>query len=152
MLGLFPSHDRSGDKVIDNDNVSDVDAALKFFGITPSSVSRKRDEVWATSRANTAVNDLRSRYYKRIAKATVERNRLYSEGKKEEAAEMQAVLDAIMQEINRHNQTSPIHERIIPNRNTIKQKIREEMMGSDAKRIRKQARPRAEELKEIYGR
>lgn len=142
---------QKGSKVLDSEDVINWDVGLKFFGFTTSKVSRKRDEVWAASRLNTAVDDLRGRYYSRIAKALAERNRLHKAGDAEGAEQMSEQIKAIMDEIRHHNATHDLHERIFPNEYTIKQRYMEEMSGADARKTRKQARPRREELKEIYG-
>lgn len=141
---------RRGAKVLDKDELENSDKILKFLGITSANISRKRDEVWSTTRANRAVDDLRSRYYSRMAKALAERKRRFEEGDEEGVQEMSGLISAIIEEINRHNQTAPIHQRIILNRQTVKRRFFEELSGSDAKRVRKQAQPRAQELKEIY--
>lgn len=139
-----------GSKVIDAGDVKTADAALKFFGFTSADVSRKRDEVWAANRANRAVDDLRSRYYTKIAKAIAERKRLYEEGDKESANALADQVQAIFAEINRYNQTVPLHKRILLHEPTIKQRVLEELQGADARRVRKQARPRVDEIREIY--
>lgn len=141
---------RTGTKVIDAKDVTTTDAALKFFGFTSADISKERARVWAESRANNAVNDLRSRYYKKISKTIAERKRLYDSGDKAGAEQMSVQLEAIRDEINRYNQTAPLHEKIILHEPTIKQRLLEEMEGARVRRIRKQARPRSQELKEIY--
>lgn len=141
-----------GSKVLDRDEVSDWDAGLKFFGFTTSKISTERDEVWAASRLNTAVDDLRGRYYSRIAKAMAERKRLHQAGDSEGAEQMSQQIKSIMQEIRHHNATHELHEKIFPNSYTIQQRYMEEMSGAKARRTRKQARPRRKELEEIYDR
>lgn len=142
---------QKGTKVIDAENVTSIDAALKFLGFTSADISRERDRIYATDRASSAVDAVRSKYYRRMAKALAERRRLLREGDKDGAAEFDQALKAIKEEINSHNQTAPLHERIIINQYALKRKVMEEMRGAEARRIKKQARSRAEELKEIYG-
>ena len=141
---------RRGTQVITKDELTDIDKALKFFGITSANISRKREEVWAKKRANNAVNELRNRYYNKIAKALVERTMLLQEGNIIEAEQMTAKIKSIMEEINRHNQVSPIYKRITPNEATIKRRYFEFMQGATARRYRKQARPRVKEIEDIY--
>lgn len=142
---------QKGVKVIDAEDLSGADIALKFFGFTSSDVSRERDRIYATDRASEAVTKLRSKYYGRLAKALAERKRLLLDNDKEGADEMTLQIQSIRDEIAEHNKTSAVHERINLNEYTIKQKMLQELSGAESKKIRKQARPRAEELKEIYG-
>lgn len=141
---------RYGKKVIDSSDVTTADAALKAFGFQSSRIARKRDGVWAERRANNAVNDLRNHYYGKIAKTIVERNNLFEQGRADEARQVQARLDQIFAEIRHHNDTSPIHKRVILNKSAIKRRIGEELGGADNMRVRKQARPRQQEIREIY--
>lgn len=141
---------QKGKKVIDSADLDKSDIALKFLGFTSADVSRERERIYATDRASAAVDDLRSSYYNRLAKAVAERFARYEEGDKEGGEEMTAQIEAIKAEINRHNQTAPLHERIIINPYVIKKKVQEEVMGAKARKPRKQARLRAQELKAIY--
>lgn len=141
---------QKGKKVIDSSDLTKADIGLKFLGFTSSDVSRERDRIFATDRASAAVDDLRTSYYSRLAKALAERKDMLDNGDKTGADEMTGSIEAIKDEINRHNQTAPLHERIIINPYVIKKKAQEEIMGAKARKPRKQARLRAQELKEIY--
>jgi len=141
---------RYGNKVIDAGDVSEADIALKFLGFTSADISRERERIYATDRASKAVNVLRSRYYSKLAKAFAERKMLSRSGDTDGAAQAAAKIKSIKLEINRHNQVAPLYERIDINEASLKRKVAEELSGAEAKRIRKQARPRAKELKEIY--
>jgi N12 class adenine-specific DNA methylase len=142
---------KKGAKVIDSSSVSDVDVAMKFFGFTPADISRERDYVFSKTRASSAVDDLRSRYYGQIAKALAERKRRKHEGDVQGADEMSQQIQAIVAEIKHYNETVPLHEKIIINDATIKRRVFEELSGADAKPVKKQARKRDKELREIYG-
>ena len=141
---------KQGAKVFDAKDVTDVDKALKFFGFTSGKISTERDRIYARTRAQYAADDLRGRYYSRIAKAIAERQRLLKSGDIEGANLMAVQQKSIMDEINRYNQTVPLHKRVFPNQATIKQRVAEELEGADARKIRKQARQRVKEIDEIY--
>lgn len=141
---------QKGTKVIDSKDLTDTDIGLKALGFTSSAVSRERERIYATDRAAGAVNDLRSAYYTKIAKAIAERKSLTEEGDAAAADQMTAKIEAIKAEINRHNQTSPLYERIVLSPYYLKRKVLEEMVGARSRSIRKQARQRGKELKDIY--
>jgi len=142
---------KAGSKVIDAEDITGMDVFMKSLGFTTADISNKRDSVWSETRANNAVNELRKRYYGRMAKAIAEGQRLYAQGDFEGQAEMQRQFTAIMEEIRIHNEGKPPHLQIIPNQASIKQRVKEELRGADERRIRKQARPRVQEIREIYG-
>jgi hypothetical protein len=141
---------QKGRKVIDANDVSDVDKALKFFGFTSSDISRKREQVYATDRLSKAVDGLRSKYYGRISKALSERKRRIDSGDTRGADEMSQEVQNIMAEVAQYNETVPVHEKIILNSYTIKKKFKEEIEGAKSRPVRKQARSRAQELNAIY--
>ncbi len=141
---------RKGAKIIDNQDLTTADVGLKSIGITTSKISRTRDGIYSEKRADSAANDLRNSFYSRIAKTIVAREDLKKAGKVEDAQQMQEQLDNIFSEIRSHNETAPLHKKIKPSEYTIKRRVMQEMQGAKAIKGRKQARPRQQELKEIY--
>lgn len=155
------SHDgvrtQSGNKVIDASKVSDADAGLKAIGFTPSSVSDKRDASYAESRANTAVNDLRSSYTSQIARLIVANAKLYDDkgqllpgATQKQSDQISSEINSKFDEMNRNNQDEPLYKQVYLTRAAIKQQVLKEMEGSDAMKPRKQAREEVQNIKNTY--
>lgn len=155
------SHDgvrtQSGNKVIDASKVSEADAGLKAIGFTPSSVSDKRDASYAESRANTAVNDLRSSYTSQIARLIVANAKLYDDkgqllpgATQKQSDQISSEINSKFDEMNRNNQDEPLYKQVYLTRAAIKQQVLKEMEGSDAMKPRKQAREEVQNIKNTY--
>lgn len=141
---------KEGKKIINPSNISETDVAMKSLGITPSAISDKRDEVYAEEGANNAANDLRTSYYNRLAQYEAQSDRLASAGDKEGAAQIEAKIDAVYDDIDHHNDTSPDNEFIKIDRKALTSKYNQEMEGADAVQGKKQARDQIDEIKQIY--
>lgn len=127
-----------GVKVIDPEDLTDMDVVMKAFGFTPTSVTRRREQEWTIYRDQQAMRDLTSRYYKKLAKAAV--------------AGDGAKMTTVRQEIIEYNQGRPAHEQIRIYPPSLKQAVKREAMGYDARLGKgpKKSRVHAAELRDVY--
>lgn len=141
----------TGDTIIPPEELSRTDIALKAFGWTSADIARERQRVFSEQRANRAVNDLRSDYYDRIARAIAARKRAATKGDRELAQRYQEEIRSIYAEMQKYNEDAPPFKRIIINNRSLSQRVAEELKGASANVVRKQARGEAEELKKAWG-
>lgn len=147
-----------GDVVIPPDQVTPGQVALKAFGFTPSSVSDQRAMEWSQQRASKATQDLRTKYYSRMAKTIAAMNRASEEGDAEGAIKYERKLDEIIDELGEHNEWAQKEEKyhliVKLDRNTLKKRVAAEYVGRGVirdKEAPKLSRARRQELREIYG-
>ena len=141
----------TGDTIIPPENLTETDIGMKMLGFTSSSISGERSRIYAEKRASKAVDELRSDYYDRLARAYAGRIRASRSKDNELMAKYADEIRAITAEKNAHNLDAPAHKKIIIREQTLTQRIHEELKGAEANKPRKQARGEAEELKKVWG-
>jgi len=141
----------TGDTIIPPENLTETDIGMKMLGFTSSSISGERSRIYAEKRASKAVDELRSDYYDRLARAYAGRIRASRSKDTELMAKYADEIRAITAEKNAHNLDAPAHKKIIIREQTLTQRIQEEIKGAEANKPRKQARGEAEELKKVWG-
>lgn len=142
---------KTGDKIIDASDLTNNDIALKVLGFTSSNISAERRRIYATQRASRAVDALRSDYYDRLARAYAGRNRALQDGNRALADQYQADISSIQAERVQYNMTVPTYKQIILHEPSLMKRVQEEMVGARANLPRKQARERAAEINEAFG-
>lgn len=134
----------NGDPVFTPDEVTAGDVAAKALGWTPSKVAERRAMEWAQQRAGKATQELKTKFYRRMVMAIKEGD--YDK------------LNEIIDEIYAHNdkamENEQYHKIFEPNDRTLMKRLMAEEVGRGL--VREQtapvvARPRMEELREIYG-
>jgi len=141
----------TGDTIIPPEDLTKTDIGMKMFGFTSSNVAGERSRIYAEKRASTAVNELRSDYYDRLARAYAGMIRASRNDDKETMNRYVDEIEAITIEKNTYNEDAPPHKQIIIRQHTLKQRVAEEINGAKANKPRKQARQEAEELKKVWG-
>ena len=127
-----------GATVILPDDLSDMDIVMKAFGFTPTAVTRKREQEWSVTRANSALTDMTSRYYKKLARASVA-------GDRTEFARLH-------QEISDYNEGRAVHDQVRIHRQSLISATRREALGYDARINKgpKKTRAYAGKLREAF--
>lgn len=141
----------TGKVMIPAEELSGRDIAAKAIGFTPSKVAEEREANWAKARAGRAVTDLRSAYYGRLARTAAQAQKARAEGNADKAARADREFQAIFEEIQTFNEGKAMHERITIRPETLRARIKEELLGADAKRPPRQSRTRASEIDQVYG-
>lgn len=141
----------TGDMVITPDDLTDADIGLKALGFTSGSISKERQRIFAQRRANMAVNDLRSVYYDKLARAYAGMILASREGDLDKKYLYQLEIQAIYEEKEAYNKDAPIYKKIIIHQPSLKKRVAEELLGAKANKPRKQARAQAQKIDEIYG-
>ena len=141
----------TGDTVIIPDDLTKTDIGLKALGFTSGDVSRERERIYARRRADNAVNDLRSDYYDRLARAYAGRIIASRKGDSERQQLFESQIQAINEQKTAYNADKPLHRQIIIHDPSLKKRILEELQGAKANKPRKQSRDEAQKIDEIYG-
>lgn len=145
---------RRGDVVIPREQIGITDAILRgFVGVTPTWISNRRDLVQAQQRVETAINEKRDDFYERMAKARADLIRAGRANDNEAAGAAAKRIREQRAELARYNEGRPIEERIVLNDEALERRIARELQGVEAARGkgRVAARPRREQLREVYG-
>lgn len=141
----------SGDTIIAPKELTKWDSILRMAGGTSGWIAEERQRAWAVKRASNAINDLRADYYDRMAVALARKLRAAKSGDTKLSDQYANEFKDIMTEINSYNIHQPVHQQVIIQEHTLKQRLREEIEGVKTNKPRKQARSRAEEINQIYG-
>lgn len=144
-----------GDPVFTPDEVTAGDIAAKTLGFTPAKVAERRAMEWAQQRAGKATQDLKTKYYRKMARAIIDMNDAESD---EAFMKVNDRFMAIIDEIQAHNDRAidddRYHEIIEIDDRALERRVMAEITGRGAVREQtapKVARPRVQELREIYG-
>jgi hypothetical protein len=147
-----------GDPVMGQEEISDLDAAVKSLGFNPRTVAERREMEWAQARAGKATQEAKSRYYRKLAKLKIEAAEAANAGDDEKFKELIDKYQETISEIQAHNdkvlEKKRYHQLIIIDKKALKRKMQEEIVGRGPVRekyVPKVARPRQQELREIYG-
>jgi hypothetical protein len=147
-----------GDPVMGPEEISDLDAAVKSLGFNPRTVAERREMEWAQARAGKATQEAKSRYYRKLAKLKIEAAEAANAGDDEKFKELIDKYQETISEIQAHNdkvlERKRYHQLIIIDKKALKRKMQEEIVGRGLVRekyVPKVARPRQQELREIYG-
>jgi len=141
----------TGKVIIEKDSLEKEDIWLKRFGFTSASVARERERIYADQRASHAVDNLRNNYYSELTRAYAMRRKMSIEGDTEASALYQQKIKDIMDEIREYNQGAPLFKQVLISEKTLKQRLKQEIKGSEAFKPRKQARQNSKELDKAYG-
>jgi hypothetical protein len=143
----------SGRRVIEPEQVSTGDVVLKGLGFTPADIANKRETERAKSRANTAVKEVKDRYIGELARLRADILRADNANDAAKSKALEERFARTLDEIRAFNEGRPLHEMVIVNPQTLKDRVREELTGAAVrdKNAPKQARPRREEIERIYG-
>jgi len=139
---------KTGDTIIAKEDLTTSDIALKAFGFTSGSISKERQRIFAQKRANSAVNDLRSDYYDKLARAYAGRMGASSQ---ERMDDYEREIQSIYQEIENYNKDTEMYRQIIIQPSALKRRVVEEIKGASANKSRKQARMNAQEIDKAFG-
>jgi N12 class adenine-specific DNA methylase len=143
----------SGRVVIPPENVSAGDVALKAIGFTPADIANQRESERAQTRANTATKEVKDRYIGELARLRADILRADNANDAAKSKALEERFARTLDEIREFNDGRPLHEMVIVNPQSLKDRVREELAGAAVrdKNAPKQARPRREEIERIYG-
>lgn len=155
----------SGDMVIPPEDITIGDSVKKMIGYTSSNISNTRDMLYAQRRASNAVNQLRGDYYDKIAREIAASSRarkksheMAESGKEEKALEFKDIADQhlenvryLFEEIQDYNEDKKPDMQVIIDEPYLKRRVAAEILGAKSKTQRKQARLKAEEIRESFG-
>lgn len=140
-----------GARLLTPEQLDRTDIAMRMLGFQPSKVTNEREIQFATRRASTAVDEKRRDFYTRLSQALADEQRAYDRGDAEAAKAAFKRARDVQDEVIEHNRTAPDEAQIILNNATLRRRINEDLNGRKGTGIRRQARGRAEEIREIYG-
>jgi hypothetical protein len=140
--------DSKGRMAINADEIGAGEVAAKSMGFQPTQVTNVRDYEYAQYRMQTKNDQLKADYASRIAKAIAR-----GEKHPDQAAEAQAELAEINQELEEHNAGAEPEDQIILGRTAIKNRIQREMggVGETWGKERKQARGASAKMRDTFG-
>jgi N12 class adenine-specific DNA methylase len=144
---------QKGRVVIPPEHVTMADIIQKAIGFTPSDVSEYREMKSAEKRTEARIKDVKSDYYAKIARVSADMLRAEERHDDAGAKSAEKELAEIYAEIGDHNAKAK-HEDIIKiDRNTLRKKISEEMLGAEARKkgMAKQARGKNEAIERAFG-
>lgn len=142
----------TGKVAIPAENVTAGDVTQKAIGFTPARISNIREAQWAKTRANRAVDELRSDYYAKLGTTIAAKVRAERAGDVDKAARLEADVKATFKEIAERNQGKAHHEMIIIRAQTLRERVRDELEGTTNRQSRRrQARSRSQEIDAAYG-
>jgi N12 class adenine-specific DNA methylase len=140
--------DSAGRMSIGADQIGAGEVASKALGFQPTQITNVRDYEYAQRRMETANDKLKADYVARIAKAIAT-----AEKHPDKAAEAQAELAEINQELEERNANATPENQILLGRTAIKNRIQREMggVGETWGHERKQARGASEQMRKAFG-
>jgi len=143
----------SGRVVIPPEKVTAGDIAQKAIGFTPAAIANQRESERAQTRANTATKEVKDRYIGELARLRADILRADTANDAAKSRVLEERFARTLDEIRAFNEGRPLHEMVIVNPKTLKDRIKEELSGAAVrdKNAPKQARPRREEIERIYG-
>jgi hypothetical protein len=143
----------SGRVVIPPEKVTYGDVALKAAGFTPADIANQRESERAQTRANTATKEVKDRYIGELARLRADILRADTANDTAKSRALEERFARTLDEIRAFNEGRPLHEMVIVNPKTLKDRVKEELSGAAVrdKNAPKQARPRREEIERIYG-
>lgn len=139
-----------GRRVITPDQLDAVDIGMRAIGFQPSKVTNERERQFAERRAATSIDEMRRDYYTRVSQALADEDRAIRKGDAAAAKAAREKVQDAYSDIAKHNDSAEDSERIELNENTLRRRVAQDLNGPSA--VRKQARGRAEEIREVYGR
>jgi N12 class adenine-specific DNA methylase len=143
----------SGRVVIPPEKVTYGDVALKAAGFTPADIANQRESERAQTRANTATKEVKDRFIGELARLRADILRADTANDAAKSRALEERFARTLDEIRAFNEGRPLHEMVIVNPKTLKDRVKEELQGAEVrdKNAPKQARPRREEIERIYG-
>jgi N12 class adenine-specific DNA methylase len=140
--------DSAGRMSLGADQIGAGEVASKALGFQPTQITNVRDYEYAQRRMETANDKLKADYVARIAKAIAT-----AEKHPDKAAEAQAELAEINQELEERNANATPENQILLGRTAIKNRIQREMggVGETWGHERKQARGASEQMRKAFG-
>lgn len=138
-----------GKRVITPDKLDKTDIAMRAIGFQPAKVTNERERQFAERRAASSVDEMRRDYYTRVSQALADEERAIRKGDAAAAAAAREKAQKAYNDIAKHNETAEDSERIDLIDSTVRRRVAEDLNGPSA--VRKQARSRAEEIREVYG-
>lgn len=111
---------RRGAMVMNADELTASDVALRAFGFQSTRIARRREQDWMQTRAESAVSELQSNFKSRLVRA--------------EAAEDYAESDRIYAEIDAWNEDKPDYMQVEVSQDSIRRGLEQELEGKSAVR------------------
>lgn len=145
--------DKRGQRILNPEQLSAGDLALKAVGFQPSIVTDIRDYEYAQRRQETAVDGLKRKFTADIARTLVGMEKAEEKGDPAKLAELEKHLEKVYAEMAEHNETAKPEAQIQIGSRAIRQRMvreREGVMSTWGKE-RKGARGGAEELRGVFG-
>lgn len=145
--------EKSGKVVIPKEKVTAGDAAAKAIGFTPSQIANQREAEFAQTRVNTAAADEQREFYGKLARAAADHERANKTNDVQGAAAAKKRMDGLYAEIAEKNSGRPDYQKVVINQRVLKERIREELIGAEARDAKapRKARSRREEIERVYG-
>lgn len=141
---------RKGNVVIPRDEITADDVVLKSMGFTSTDIARRREQIYAGDRAQRTMQEYRSNLMVRIARERAAMIRAEQEGNAAAYRTAQGNHRSIIEEVQKHNSGAVQAERINlghpSTQAAIKQRVMQELQGADARKAKRQARSRMDEI------
>ena len=138
-----------GKRVMTPDQLDKTDIGMRAIGFQPAKVTNERERQFAERRAASSVDEMRRDFYTRITQSAADEIRATEKGDATAAAAAREKMGKAYADLAKHNQSAADAERIDISNATLRRRIAEDLNGPSA--VRKQARGRAEEIREVYG-
>jgi hypothetical protein len=142
----------SGSVVIPPEKVSAGEIALKGIGFTPAAIADRRETERSATRANTATKEVKDRYIGELARLRADILRADNANDAAKSKSLEERFARTFDEISAFNEGRPLHEMVIITQQALKDRIRVELLGAEArdKNAPKQARQRREEIRDLH--
>ncbi|KDR25969.1 PLxRFG domain-containing protein [Caballeronia zhejiangensis] len=146
--------DSKGNRILNPEDLSNTDLAMKAMGFTPSKVTDIKDYTYAQKRAAASVDGLRRDFNDKLARIMVQMEKAKTD---EERAKLDAEMGQIFADIDAHNQKADAAGKpgdiIKIERGALRRKIDTERNGAAGMwgRESKKQRGEAEERRALFG-